>query len=81
MSALEKYAGTTLVVVGTAIALSLMRKKWTSRYVAYPPGPRGYPIIGNVFDFPESPIWEGFTSMAQEYSESTVLLRVAVLFT
>lgn len=65
----EKYAGTVLAFVATAIAIAVARKKWGSRHPPYPPGPRGYPIIGNVFDLPENPIWEGFARMAKEYSK------------
>lgn len=35
-----------------------------------PPGPKGYPFIGNILDFPTGvPPWEGFTSMAKQYGE------------
>ncbi|KAF9645498.1 CyP450 monooxygenase [Thelephora ganbajun] len=72
----EKYAGSALVVVTTAIALALVKKKWTSRNLPYPPGPKGYPIIGNLLDFPENPIWEGFTRMAKEYNTDLLHLDV-----
>ena len=70
MSTPEKYATSALAVVGTAIAIVVLRKKWGSRRrPPYPPGPKGYPIIGNLFDFPNNPIWEAFAKMSQEYSE------------
>ncbi|KAF9645502.1 cytochrome P450 [Thelephora ganbajun] len=72
----EKYAGTALVVVVTAIVLALVRKKWTSRNPPYPPGPKGYPIIGNLLDFPGNPIWEGFARMAKEYNTDLLHLDV-----
>ena len=32
----------------------------------YPPGPKGYPILGNVLDLPANiPIWEGLSSLAE----------------
>lgn len=71
MSASGNYIIIGLAVVATALAL--MRKKLASRRLAYPPGPKGYPIVGNVFDFPQNPVWEGLARMAKEYSESTVL--------
>ena len=34
----------------------------------YPPGPKAYPLIGNLLDFPASaPLWEGFTNLAKQY--------------
>ncbi|KAF9786299.1 cytochrome P450 [Thelephora terrestris] len=68
MSTSEKYAGSAFAVVATAIAIAMVRKKWGSRRPPYPPGPKGYPIIGNLFDFPQNPIWEGFARMSQEYN-------------
>ena len=65
----EKYAGSVLALVATAIAIAAVRKKWGSRLPPYPPGPKGYPVIGNLFDFPHNPIWEEFAKMSQEYSE------------
>ena len=77
MSISEKYVGSTLVVAATVVALAMLRRQWASRRTTpYPPGPKGYPIIGNVFDVPKNPIWEGFAKMAQEYGERFVLLRL-----
>ena len=70
MSISEEYIGPALAVVATVAALAVLRRQWTSRRTApYPPGPKGYPVIGNVFDFPKDPIWEGFTKMGQEHGE------------
>lgn len=66
MSVSEKYASTALALVATAVVVAVVRKKWGSRHSPYPSGPKGYPMIGNILDFPKHPIWEGFTRMARE---------------
>ena len=40
-----------------------------------PPGQKGYPIVANVFDFPENPTWEGFAKMAQEHGKRWTFSR------
>jgi hypothetical protein len=69
MSMSEKYLGLGLAAAVTAIIFTVVRRQWASKRAPYPPGPKGYPIIGNVFDFPKGPTWEGLTRMAQEYGE------------
>jgi len=69
MSLPRECAGPALAAVAAAVALVAVWKKWAPRHPPYPPGPKGYPIVGNVFDFPENPIWEGFARMAQEHGE------------
>ena len=47
--------------------LILARKRKRSTLL-YPPGPKGYPIFGNVLDLPTSvPIWENFMSLANTH--------------
>ena len=71
MSISEQYVGPTLAVVTTVAALVVLQRQWALRRTTlYPPGPKGYLIIGNVFDFPKDHIWEGFMMMAREHGES-----------
>jgi hypothetical protein len=35
----------------------------------YPPGPRGWPLIGNVLDMPRIQPWLTFTEWGQKYGE------------
>lgn len=85
MSIPEKYVGSALAVAITAIVIVTLRKKRGSKHPPYPPGPKGYPVIGNVLDFPQNPIWEGFAKMCQEYGEfiapSDSLLRLWLFLT
>ncbi|KAF9786329.1 cytochrome P450 [Thelephora terrestris] len=76
MSLSEKFVGPVLAVIATGVILALARRKWASIRLPYPPGPKGYPIIGNVLNFPENPIWEGLTKMAQEYNTDTLHLNL-----
>ena len=47
------------------LALVGKRRKPT---LPYPPGPKGYPILGNVLDLSMSvPIWESLTSLTSRY--------------
>jgi hypothetical protein len=34
----------------------------------YPPGPKGYPIIGNLFDIPNAFIYKRFREMSRDLS-------------
>ena len=72
MSISEKYAGSAAAVVTAAAVLALLQRQLGSRRPPYPPGPKGFPIVGNVFDFPKGLLWEGFAKMAAEYGERQV---------
>ncbi|KIY70825.1 cytochrome P450 [Cylindrobasidium torrendii FP15055 ss-10] len=52
-----------LVVAGVLFAL------WVGslRRLPKPPGPRGLPLLGNVFDIPSGRTWEGFARMGERY--------------
>jgi ferulate-5-hydroxylase len=46
----------------------LLRLRTRSKIaLPYPPGPKGYPLIGNLLDFPLGvPLWEGLADMARQ---------------
>ena len=54
-----------LLVFISIFILAGRRKK---PILPYPPGPKGYPILGNVLDLPMNvPIWENFLSLANNH--------------
>ena len=57
------------IVFGLAALLTalflLRRKQYNSK--PSPPGPSGYPLIGNVFDLPSNHVWEYFADKTKEY--------------
>ncbi|EAU87714.2 cytochrome P450 [Coprinopsis cinerea okayama7 len=38
-----------------------------------PPGPKGYPIVGNILDVPSERIWEGYHKLAKRYGDMVYL--------
>ncbi|KAF5336271.1 hypothetical protein D9758_016055 [Tetrapyrgos nigripes] len=42
----------------------------------YPPGPRGYPIIGNLFDLPKRDEWVAYKEMSRKYNSNLIHLNV-----
>ncbi|KAJ7194939.1 cytochrome P450 [Mycena pura] len=50
---------------------------YTKRTQRLPPGPTGYPFIGNVFDMPKSHSWKTFAKWGEQYGGivSVTLLR------
>lgn len=64
-------SGQTLYVASLCVAASLaFIWKWRrgGSRLPFPPGPKGLPLLGNVFDIPRGvPLWLTFTSMAKKY--------------
>jgi len=60
-----------LLLFGIAV---LALRKWKKPTLSYPPGPKGYPILGNVLDLIQDvPIWETLTSLANRHSMRQVI--------
>ena len=60
-----------LVTVVLFLAYSYLQdKRRNPAGLPYPPGPKGYPIIGNLFDIPNAFIYKRFREMSRELSES-----------
>ncbi|KAJ3497446.1 hypothetical protein NMY22_g19695 [Coprinellus aureogranulatus] len=59
------FLGATAAVLG----LVTLYRLWGGNFsgLPYPPGPKGYPIIQNLFDIPLDDPWEGHAKLAKEY--------------
>lgn len=50
------------------------------RGLPLPPGPKGWPIVGSVFDMPESHLWEWAAEQAKIYGERSRANKAELLF-
>ncbi|KAJ2912527.1 hypothetical protein MD484_g7884, partial [Candolleomyces efflorescens] len=65
------YPRTVSIVL---LLLTFILKRLTSRNkVPLPPGPRGYPIIGNVFDISNERPWISYSKLAKKYGDIVML--------
>jgi hypothetical protein len=55
-----------LTGVGVYLVKQVVIKKNST---PYPPGPRGWPLIGNILDMPRIKPWVTFTEWGQIYGE------------
>lgn len=49
-----------------------------SRTRSLPPGPRGYPLIGNLFDMPATQEWLAFAQWGDKYGECNIDMFVNI---
>ncbi|KAH8834982.1 cytochrome P450 [Flagelloscypha sp. PMI_526] len=65
-----------LSVAGSVCALILVLYA-RRRRVAYPPGPSGFPLIGNLFDIPTVSPWFAYHNLSRQYHSPIIRLNAA----
>ncbi|EPS98973.1 hypothetical protein FOMPIDRAFT_1050972 [Fomitopsis schrenkii] len=62
----------SIVLVSTlalVVALAVVRYTARRRYGRFPPGPPGYPIIGNILDMPPGHGWRTFAQWSEKWGD------------
>ena len=68
------YLSVVTVALGCIALVRVARRRRSD----LPPGPRGYPIVGNLFDLPHTYIWEKFAEFGQQYG-TLIFIRSSLL--
>lgn len=58
-----------------------LRRRRASKGLPLPPGPKGWPIIGNILDFPKEYAWKRFVEWGSRYGQSVYPSYYDFLFT
>lgn len=64
------------VVAAVLLALIVNAAVVRRRRTPLPPGPRGWPVIGNVFDMPASYHWKTFAMWGEQYGTSPTVAAI-----
>ncbi|KAI0774931.1 cytochrome P450 [Trametes elegans] len=66
-----KSSSTALAVSAVILVVIAARTLWSRKIVALhlPPGPRGLPLLGNLFDMPRKEAWKTFADWSREYGD------------
>ncbi|KAE9395288.1 cytochrome P450 [Gymnopus androsaceus JB14] len=66
----------TIYFIALGLFLFFARRAWI-RPRALPPGPKGWPIIGNIFDIPKEKVHIAYMKMARKYGSNLLYLNMA----
>ena len=70
MASDHPYLSAASVVLGCAVLIRFARRQRSD----LPPGPKGYPIVGNLFDLPPTHLWEKFSEFGKQYGPLSLLM-------
>ena len=56
-----------IVLVSFLVAFVVIRDYQRRRGLPYPPGPRPFPLIGNLFDIPKEFSWLSYTELSKKH--------------
>ncbi|KAH6917900.1 cytochrome P450 98A3 [Coprinopsis sp. MPI-PUGE-AT-0042] len=70
MRVLLAISGIVLVYI---LKLVTSKRKQNPRRLPYPPGPKGYPIVGNLFQLPAHKPWLAYKEFGRQYGDMTYL--------
>ncbi|RXW24942.1 hypothetical protein EST38_g890 [Candolleomyces aberdarensis] len=64
-----------LIGLGSALIVKeiVTRRRRNPRRLPLPPGPKGLPLLGNIFDLPQIVPWKGYDKFCKEYGDMIYL--------
>jgi len=72
----DAIAGHPLLCL-TTIAIGCVAVTRLARWIAQPPlppGPRGFPVIGNLLDVPPTSAWKAFSTWSEKWGQYMTLM-------
>ncbi|KAI0263940.1 cytochrome P450 [Gloeopeniophorella convolvens] len=75
MAFLQLFANSVAVLLCIALLTSVIKNR-KRRGLLYPPGPRPWPIIGNLLDIPKTHSWLTYIEMGEKYGSEIISVSV-----